>query len=285
MLNEFWSLQPPVQAALITGSATFLAALIGFSAVFIQIGRQGRNAIKANTQNEVLKRKIEIYERTLDTTQRAQEAILDLTSYLNKIEASFMLARVFEGERKIVPAERFPDYFDRRSLALKTLIEVLYLIESWQIVEPKLDVFRHAISFGLDEHRKTIRFNGDPLMYSLPVEGFTWEIPIEERLVEVESRIKAERYQLERLSAWIGDFKVEMQLLLLGDLFPNSVQRRDPPDPDQFCIRLDKYDEIERKIDKTDWRRQGIELEAEAWARFADRNGATSPPDDVTRRS
>lgn len=57
-----------------------------------------------------------------------------------------------------------------------------------------------------------------------------------------------------------------MQLLLLGELFPNVVERRDPPDPDQFCIRLDKYDEIVRILDVTDWRKQSNELEAEAWA-------------------
>ncbi|MGO4196531.1 hypothetical protein AB4Z13_14305 [Rhizobium sp. YAF28] len=284
MLNEFWTLQAPVQAALITGSATCLAALIGFTAVFIQIGRQGRNAIKANTQNEKLKRKVEIYEKTLKITQGAQEAIQSLTSYLGKIETSFMLARVFEGERRIVPAERYPEYSDRRSAALDAVIELVFLIESWLIIEPKLDVFRLAIGLGLDEHRKVAFAGGDPLIYALPVDGFAWEMPTEERLVSIESRIQAERYQVERLSAWIGDFKVEMQLLLLGELFPNAVERRDPPDPDQFCIRLDKYDQIVGILDATDWRKRSNELEAEAWARFADKNVGAGRHDNASPR-
>ena len=61
-----------------------------------------------------------------------------------------------------------------------------------------------------------------------------------------------------------------MQILLLGELFGNrAISRRDPPDPEQFCIRLDRYEEIESKLNSSVWGQRNIQLEAEAWGRFA----------------
>ncbi|MGO8421072.1 hypothetical protein ACC807_30545 [Rhizobium ruizarguesonis] len=273
--NWLSNIDAPVRGALITATATCLSALVGFTAVFLQIGRQGRNAIAANTKNEQLKRKVEIYERTLETSRTAQKATLELTSFLRRYGMNLATVEIFQdiGTQWQAPAARYPEYMELRNEATTAIIGVVNLIESWHIIEPKLHIFCDAIGLGLDEHSKVVT-PPDLLVYKMPVAGHEreWELPSPEEVAAIERRVQREIDEIQRLSAWIGDFQIEMQILLLGDLFPSRVVRRDPPDPDQFCIRLDRYEEVKGKIDSSEWMQQ-VELStAEAWARFADKN-------------
>ncbi|NLS02280.1 hypothetical protein HGP14_02710 [Rhizobium sp. P32RR-XVIII] len=275
---DFWlSLENSTRVALITASATCLSALIGFTAVFIQIGRQGRNAIKANRQNEALKRKVEIYERTLETSRKAQDASSVLSNYLHNFDMSVQFAKAAQDQNYSwqPPAARFQEYQRLSNEASLAFIGVMTMIEAWHIIEPKLDIFRYAIAMGLEELRAvTAMRQPDALMFAMPVPGLesNWVLPNAESTAAIKTRIKQESYQVERLSAWVADFQVEMQMLLLSELFPNEVERRDPPDPDQFCIRLDRYEEINKRIDASNWGKRRVEIEAEAWGRFSDKN-------------
>ncbi len=82
-------------------------------------------------------------------------------------------------------------------------------------------------------------------------------------------RLERERYEIGRLGAWVHDFQIEMQMLLLGELFPDPVERRDPPDSEQFCVRLDRFDQIERRINESPWGVKAAEIEASAWAKIS----------------
>ncbi|TBB88242.1 hypothetical protein ELH41_16045 [Rhizobium ruizarguesonis] len=271
MLDLFFKLAPPVQAAVITATATCASALIGFTAVFVQIGRQGRNAIRANTKNEELKRKVEIYERTLEATRKAAVAALDLTAYLRRFRTSLDLRDIFPHMGSAhAPAERYMEYQQLYNDASTSFIGVMTVIESWHIIEPKLDVFRLAISAGLDELRKTDRAP-NLIMKTMPVPGheLSWAMPDAVERKALEELIDQKTFEIGRLSAWMADFQVEMQVLLLGDLFPKPIERRNPPDPKQFCIRLDRYEEVKRKLKAFDVIRQGDELDAQQRAHFA----------------
>ncbi|TBZ89999.1 hypothetical protein E0H53_09510 [Rhizobium leguminosarum bv. viciae] len=272
MWNFVQSLQqPPVQAAVITATATCLSALIGFTAVFIQIGRQGRNAIKANTKNEELKRKVEIYERMLEATRTAAVAALDVTGYLGRFRSSLDLRDVFPQWGKMhPPAERYVEYQGLYNEASTGFIGVITVIESWHIIEPKLDVFSLAISAGLDELRKTDRAP-NLIMKAMPFPGHesSWAMPDAVERKALEELIDQKTFEINRLSAWVADFQVEMQVLLLGDLFLKPIVRRNPPDPKQFCISLDRYEEVKRKLHAFDFIRRGEELDAQQRAHFA----------------
>jgi len=266
-------LQPPVLAALIGAAATCLASVIGFTAVFIQIGRQGRNAIIANQFNEALKRKVEIYELTLGTTRKAQEATTALSSYLRMFGSQVDICRDMKelGLDWRAPTARYPEYNRLNLEASEAVISVIGVIEAWHIIEPKLDVFRLAFGLGLDGLSQVSKNDSSSLIPAMPVQDreSQWEIPSGALRVNVENQIEKQVYQVSRLAAWIADFQTEMQILLLSELFPNRVERRDPPDQEQFCIRLDRYDELIARINASDYGRRMIELEAEAWNRFA----------------
>ena len=124
---------------------------------------------------------------------------------------------------------------------------------------------------GLAQLRAISNRQPNVFVYGMPLEGHPWSPPQAEDYEALMSRIKGEIHHTNLLSAWVGDFQVEMQALLLGELFANKVDRRDPPDPDQFCIRLDRYDEIQRRLASTEWGKRAVEMEAEAWARFSNK--------------
>jgi hypothetical protein len=144
------------------------------------------------------------------------------------------------------------------------------MIESWHIIEPKLDIFRDAIGMGLDGLMEVTSRPAE-LFHIMPVPGLeeNWLIPDARLAQQLEDRIARETYQMMRLAGWISDFQIEMQILLLSELFPNRVERREPPDGEQFCIRLDRHQEISAKINSSPWGKRRVEMEAEAWQRFA----------------
>lgn len=272
-MPDWWnSLEPAVKAAIISAGVACVTTVLGFFAVAFQIGRQGHNAVRQSKLNEALKLKVQIYEQTLEVSRHAQAAVSSLTSYLRNFEMSMQFSRLAaaNGQNWLVPKARFPEYQKLSSEATTAVVAAVTMIEGWQIVEPRLHIFRKAIAMGLDGYRAAVTQRPNVLVSGMPVEGFEgkWEIPIGEKEAALASRIDIETYQIGRLSAWIGDFQVEMQQLLLGDLFPNNIERRDPPDPEQFCIRLDRYDEIEAKLASSEWGQKAVAMQAEAWARF-----------------
>ena len=273
MLEQVQNISDPLVIALVGAGATVLSALVGFSAIIFQIGRQGRHAIEANKQNEALKRKVEIYELTLATSRQASQATTDLAFYLRRLEWDLDLWQVMtEGNLHWRPPEaRFSEYRRLSSEASQSVVKVMTMIESWHIVGPKLDIFRYAFAMGLEGLRDVSASADDILIISMPIEGREgeWTPPDDTRRDRLKIRIEAEAYQADRLSAWIHDFQVEMQILLLSDLFPNPVERREPPDPNMFCIRLDRYEEIKDRIDSSEWGKKRVEWEAKAWQTFS----------------
>jgi hypothetical protein len=267
------TLDPSIRAAVITAVTTVVTAVAGFAAVVFQIGRQSQHAIRQNRLNETLKLKVQIYERTLAISRTAQEAVSALAGYLRNFQLGIDLGVLAsEGGRTWQPPQaRFPEYQRLQSEATSAIIAVITMVEGWKIVDPKLDVFPRAIGMALDGHRKVMMKQPNVFVYGMPVSGFEakWQLPDAEFISAIRDRVERENYYIELLSAWVGDFQTEMQILLLGDLFPSPVQRRDPPDPDQFCIRLDRYSEIMKMIDESEWGRDASRQEAEAWSRFA----------------
>lgn len=267
------SLDASIRPAVITGGATLFAAVVGFSAVFIQIGRQARNAIKQNKLNEAQKLKLEIYKETLATSREAEDRVQQISSYLRNFSTLVGFARDLEraGYRWQVPEARYPEYLRLYNVGVNSVIKVMTMIESWHIVEPRLEIFSREIAIGHDRLMKVSYASPNVLISAMPVDKFLdqWTLPNDELFSLMRDRVERELYYFGLLSAWVGDFLAEMQELLLGDLFPkHRVKRRDPPDPEQFCIRLDRYDEINKKLNETDWATYAAKIDADARAQF-----------------
>lgn len=282
LLFDWWiGLDGPLKAATVTAGATVISSIVGFTAVFIQIGRQGRNAINANRQNEALKRKAAIYERTLETSDRVQEAVSALTVYLAGFGTEVRFASKLAADQKHpwnLPQARFPEYQRLSHEATSAITDVMTMVDNWRIIDPRLVVFRRALAMGFDGLVKVTLHSAASYVYAMPVQGYetNWQPPDEATAAALQKKIDAEIYEIGRLGAWVADFQAEMQLLLLGELFPNGVERRNPPDPNQFCIRLDRHKEISERIDGSDWGKRAAAQDQEARLRFMQNKGRSA---------
>jgi hypothetical protein len=263
-----------IQSAFVGALATIGVAMAGFGALYYQIGRQGRDAIEQSRQNEAMRLKLQFYDQMLQTVKAANDATIEHINFLHLYLYQIRLCAASEagGYNWTPPTSRFSKY---RELIIETknrIIELSMLMENCRIVDRRISIFNTAMSYGIDAINSANAGFPDILMISMPQDVETppdnWRIPVGERLDAIEKRVEREIYAVSLTSAWVGDFQVEMQNLLLGDLFPTRIPRRDPPDPEQFTIRLDRNVEIEKWFRSSEWGRKGEANEAAAWARF-----------------
>lgn len=262
------------QQVVIPAAVSFFSTVIGVAVVVFQLRRQARNAIAQTRKNEELKRKVEIFERLTDSIREAQDKIAAHTGYMrNFVDHLKILGFIKEASGTVsAPSVTVQEYQRLSSDALQAVSKVTRKINNWQIIEPKLDVFQDCFGMVLDEiHRMPGRADSLVIYETMPLEerAAEWRLPSPDAQERLARRINQESREFDRLSCWLGDLQVELQLLLLGELFEKEVPRRDPPDPDFFCIRLDKYSEIKERLDGSTWGAEVIEREAEAWDRFS----------------
>ena len=164
MYDWIANLPPPVQAAIITASATLVGAFFGFWVIYFQLGKQGSNAIAQSKKNESLKLKVQIYENVATITAEAEDAVLELTTYLNQLRFEVGLSDL----PKRIPKHRFPEYLRLNYQATTSIVGVMLLIERWHIIDPRLSIFRSAIAMGLYHHREV---STKMALFALSVEG------------------------------------------------------------------------------------------------------------------
>lgn len=144
------------------------------------------------------------------------------------------------------------------------IIRMLSLIGQSKFIDPRMDIFGTAFACESEAVRDTFSREFFPfVMRLLPVdrpggqEIFPYQPPT---IFQAEqTRMLADRIR-DHVSNSVGyavDFSVEMQNLLLADLFGSSVPRREPIDPEIKVIRLDQWEELNRHFrDDTEWGRQ-----------------------------
>src|ERR1700730_14767474 len=150
----FWHVLPPSeQSTLITASATILAATIGAFVVICQIGRQARNAIKQNRDNEAVKLKLEVYRDITAISREASSAVGNFSSLIRQFHSDLVFARRMQAELNayVIPSSsgdpsRFTEY---RSQVTSNAIKVIGITETWQIIDPRIEIFRKAINAAL----------------------------------------------------------------------------------------------------------------------------------------
>ena len=128
------------------------------------------------------------------------------------------------------------------------MIAVIFQLEKYLIVCPDLDIFRTAFACGMHSLEKSQRALFDFMMLHFPLENP--QAP-EQPIRNVKALNSNELKDLEDLTAsyasatldltcYLSDLRTELQLLLLGELFPeNKIARRVAPDPNVIVITLE----------------------------------------------
>ena len=195
------------------------------------------------------------------------------------IERALLLAasRAAESNPEVPPpAARFPALLARYSAFSDAAIKAITLIETRRIIDPRLIVFRTALSTVLHDTRKII--HGDFatwVMPNIPTDNpaggiFTYQPPILSRSEKIGQLCDQVIDSLGDATAYAEDLLVALQNLLLGDLFPTLVPARQPIDPAKRAVTLDQADALETWFRTTTaWGREMAQIEADAVTRFA----------------
>lgn len=277
-LFVLWSgLQPSIQAALIGAAATITAATMGALVVARQIRKQAANAIRQNSHNESLKLKMKVYEEIIGVVQKCQDATSALSTFIRLFSISVQKARlqIAIGQTVMLPNERFLALMELQKAFSSSAIDMVFLTERWQIIDPRIEIFRTAFNATMHDVREASTAYEGVATYLMPVDRpdglgvFPWSPPADPQFALLENASKALIETVELLGSFAYDFQNEMQNLLVGELFGNQISSRIPIDPRQPVVRLENHTMLDAYFNKdTPWGRNRTKIEAEVRESF-----------------
>ncbi len=138
----------------------------------------------------------------------------------------------------------------------EAIFQVLGTIEKYEIVEPKLNIFK--IAFSSYHHDYSKIFHGRLYRNLLPVLPFSlsdgtckpFVMPNEERLKTLIKDLDAAYESISNIKMVIYDLRIEIQNLLLSELFDRKLELRKPIDPKIKVISSQSYDELNQYFEK-----------------------------------
>lgn len=273
----FNALHPEVQAAIIGAIATGLAALIGILTVSHQIRSQARQARDAVAEGERRKMKAALYDEILTSSRDLSDAAIELSNQLRMTNLDVTLAARAATLRVQfnTPSARFIRIMQLHETFSSCALRLIFLIESRRIIDPRIIVFRTALSSVLHDARQYMF--SDAIAYvmpALPVDApngglFPYDPPSVEAAeilcIHNDQMIESLNYAI----SYTEDLLTEMQNCLLGDLFGNQINAREPINPDKQVITLSNSDLVEKWFENnTAWGVDIAKAEAAARARF-----------------
>lgn len=188
----WWAaLNTGVQAALIGAGATIASATIGVLVVARQIRTQAANAIRQNKHNEALQLKMKVYEEIIRVCAGCQNAEASLSSFVRGFSSAVEICRKQQaaGHPFTVPRQRFQHFMDLQTSLDKSSIQMISLTERWQIIDPRIEVFRTAFNVAIHNIREASWRYTTAVVSLLPIERvdapgqlIPWSPPSEQQL-------------------------------------------------------------------------------------------------------
>jgi len=279
----FWQgLGPETKAAIIGALSTLVVAIVGFGGLILQMRSQGRQQRDAIAENERRKLKAAMYNDAVTVSRSLADAAIDLSTQLRRMamQVSVAAQAVSANLGYQMPSARYPALAAGYEAFSDAALRFIFLVENHRIVDPRILIFRTALSVVLHDSRKLMHWDFVmQVMPSLPTEGpdghlFPYTPPSPDGAEAV--RVMSERIikSLDDAICYTEDFLVELQNRLLGDLFANQVSHRKPIDPNSKVITLEQAVELEQWFrTSTDWGQNNTRIEAETRDRLGQVEG------------
>jgi hypothetical protein len=268
---RFLRLSPTLQPAVLAAATNLALYVLGFIAIVVTAWLARRTAL--STKRTELK--LDIYERLVVAHDEASDAETDLSSYLHTFMTMLDFhRRVGSGSNLPPPQERWPIFQEKHRRLVAAISALHGMLESWQIIDRRLVIFRMAFAVQQDAIMKAHAAMNDRLVRIMPTENptngglFPWRVPSEAHVDALRQLADSYLYEVGLAGAYVGDLRVEMQRLLLRGIFRGRLERRDAPDPARFALRLDRYRRIRAHFQSTPFFQHGARLDAEARSRF-----------------
>lgn len=277
-LYLLWSgFGPETKAALIGALSTVGVGIIGFGGLFLQMRSQGKQSRDAVAENERRRLKAAMFEDAVLICREVADTSGDLSNALltMRLQLEYAAQAHLNGQPYDFPAARFPKLLEAYSQFSDAVLKFVFLVEKRQVVDPRILVFRTAMSVVLHDTRNLMHSEFvTHVMMAIPAQLpdgtiFPWTPPTVPQAVVIKGLCERFIDSLGDALAYTEDFLVELQNHLLGDLFDNVVAHRKPYDPGKKVVTFEQAEELERWFaTSTAWGRDAARIEAEAAARF-----------------
>ncbi len=192
-----------------------------------------------------------------------------------------------EGQSYSIPGTRVPVIMDSNNAMTEAILRFVFLLENRRIIDERLIVFRDVLNATLHDLRGLYNFDLlGAMMDALPLEDPNGIIqpyspPGREKLPALFDLIDRTIKQGTRPISYMEDFIVEIQNLMLGEIFTKPVEHRYPLDGAEIVVRLDQFEEIYRWLGQTPWGSEYAAIEERVRQKFAGDGGI--PANSLTR--
>lgn len=243
---------PSLVGVLVGAAVSIVGFGVTVAVAIYQVTKQARSGLKVELYKDFL--------GAVDDQSNAEAELSTKLRVLNSLIGVWLAPEQFPGYRPN-PNTNWAELNDLASKCQTQAANLMTLIEKWQIVEPKLDLFRLAFGVALREIRATWQAVSALAGATLPpVDRGPFPQITNEALEALKAANEALINAASRLSAWVVDFQLEVQAVLLSDLFSAKLTHREPIDPEFFVVRLDQYDSLKDFFEnRTAW---GLEMKA-----------------------
>jgi hypothetical protein len=265
----FGSLDPAIKAAIIGSLTTVITGVTGFVVLIWRLRVEALRAIDENKSTEALKLKLKIYEQeVVSMVEKTVDAEVALAGFARRFVSDLETYRTLTdaGLPATTPVARVPDLIGLKALFDREAVAIITFTERWLVVDPRFEVFRIAANAAMHDVREEWGVYFDLVMRNMPVElpaGLHWTVPGTDQLAAIEAASDRFIDRLGTLTAYSYDFQAEMQNVLIGPLFGNTVPRRQPIDPQHIVISLGNAMLLTRHFQEdTAWGRATKNIEA-----------------------
>lgn len=277
-IAAWWTgVSPELQAALVGAAATASAAIFGVGAIIVQVRSQGRQSRAAIAETERRKINAALYEDAVSICRGLADASIELSTKLHAMNMEIEVAARAEVAKLAYnpPSARFPALSTLYGEFTDAALRFIFLVENRRIVDPRILIFRTAMTTVLHDSRQSM-FSDFILhvMPALPTDNLSGGI-YPYKPPSIESAMRVQRYSdrliraVDDAIAYTEDFLTEMQNVLLGDLYGNRLEPRQPIDPACRTVTLDKAQDLEAWFSaNTAWGVRAGRMEAEAREQF-----------------
>jgi hypothetical protein len=277
-LSALWhGLGPETKSAVIGAGATVVAAFAGFGGLISQIRSQGRLNRETIAETERRKIKAAMYEEAIAVCDKLSDTAIEFSNLVRLSAQSVEIAARAQaaGLNYAIPTARFPQVMQAQTEFQNAAVAFIFLVERRRIIDPRMIVFRTAVSAALHDLRENFSKEYLPVaMPSMPTELPDGQIyPYAPPIVDGAAKLTAVSElvvgPVSEVACYLEDFLVEMQNHLLGDLFGKQVPHREPIDPKSKVITLANFDELESYFsEETAWGQLCNKVNAETRMRF-----------------
>lgn len=246
---------------------TFAGIIFGALIILYQLKRQHESSLELQKEDYRNKYRLTIYDEFSKVINKAEKSLTDQFSYTLAIPNEFSLrSELIISGMKIPPINKRTAEVNKLYFSSFELItEILCLIEKYEIVIPKFNIFKLAIgsiNYDLVKSWKNLTsFLSKILPLDVVFPNGEHKItndynPNDNEIIELNKLSEYFETNLVTFMGYLYDLQVELQNKLLIKLFDNEVLKRKPTDTIVKVITTDER-EIEnlKKYfeEETDW--------------------------------